>query len=55
MFEFHVIEPDGTEQIGHVEVNSIPSDPMFNQQWHHEALNVVDVGRLYWPWCQRNQ
>ena len=43
MFEFHVIEPDGTEQIGHVEVNSIPSDPMFNQQWHHAALNVVDV------------
>ncbi|MEE2933475.1 MAG: tandem-95 repeat protein, partial [Pseudomonadota bacterium] len=47
MFEFHVIEPDGTEGTGRVEVNALPNDPLFGQQWHHSALNVVDVWNDY--------
>jgi len=43
MFQFHVIDPNGEEGSGLVEVNALPSDPLFGSQWHHAQLNVIDV------------
>ena len=43
MFQFHILDPNGDEASGLVEVNALPSDPLFGSQWHHEQLNVVDV------------
>ncbi|HAT35382.1 MAG TPA: hypothetical protein DCS82_06680, partial [Rhodospirillaceae bacterium] len=43
MFQFHVIEPDGSESGGIVEVDALPSDSLFGNQWHHGQLNVTDV------------